>query len=201
LKKRPAIFAICSLLTLVTLIAYWPLTGHKFVGLDDPLYICDNPHVKAGLTWSGVLWAFQSGYASNWHPLTWISHMLDCQLYGLNPASHHLTSLLFHLTNALLLFLLLQRITGSLWRSACVAALFAWHPLHVESVAWAFERKDVLSTFFFLLTIWAYARYAEGGREKAECRMQKHATRNTQHTTRIPHPAIIFLPSSSSSWG
>ena len=207
MKRRPAIFAICSLLALVTLACYWPVTAHKFVSLDDHEYIYENPHVKAGLTWSGVLWAFQSGYASNWHPLTWISHMLDCQLYGLNPAGHHLTNLVFHTANTLLLFLLLQRITGSLWRSACVAALFAWHPLHVESVAWASERKDVLSTFFFLLTIWAYARYAKGGSENAECRNTQHATRNTRHASRyyilslslfvlglMSKPMVVTLP-------
>jgi protein O-mannosyl-transferase len=161
MKRGPAILIVCAVLALVTLACYWPVTAHMFVSVDDPRYICDNPHVKRGLTWSGVLWAFRSGYAGNWHPLTWISHMLDCQFYGLNPAGHHRTNLLFHIANSLLLLLLLQRMTGSLWRSACVAALFAWHPLHVESVAWAAERKDVLSTLFFLLTIWAYVRYAE----------------------------------------
>jgi len=192
LKKHSAIFAFCSLLTLVTLVAYWPVTRHQFVTFDDPQYLYHNPHVKAGLTPSALLWAFQSGYAGNWHPLTWISHMLDCHLYGLNPAGHHLTNLLFHLTNTLLLFLLLRRLTGSLWRSAFVAALFAWHPLHVESVAWASERKDVLSTCFFLLTIWAYARYAEGGRESAECRMQNAETRNLQPATLLTPPVSRY---------
>jgi len=111
------------------------------------------------LTWPGVLWAFRSGYASNWHPLTWISHMVDCQFYGVNPAGHHLINLLFHIANTLLLFLLLQRMTGPVWRSVCVAALFAWHPLHVESVAWVAERKDVLSALFWLLTMNAYIRW------------------------------------------
>ena len=173
MNKRPAIFAVCSLLALVTLACYWPVTAHKFVDLDDRAYIYDNPHVKPGLTWSGVLWAFRSGYASNWHPLTWISHMGDCQLYGLNPAGHHLTNLLFHIANTLMLFLLLQRMTGPLWRSACVAALFAWHPLHVESVAWAAERKDVLSTLFFLLTLWAYVRFAEVQRHQSKVQSPK----------------------------
>jgi tetratricopeptide (TPR) repeat protein len=197
LNKRLAIFAIGSVLTLVTLLCYWPVTAHPFVSFDDHRYIYENPHVKAGLTWAGVVWAFRTGYAGNWHPLTWISHMGDCQLYGLNPAGHHLTNLLFHLANTLLLFLLLQRMTGPLWRSACVAALFAWHPLHVESVAWASERKDVLSTFFFMLTLLAYAKYAEkseGGRKNAEGRMQnaessntQHAPRNTNHASRFTH--------------
>ena len=195
MNKRPVIFAVCSLLTLVTLACYWPVTTHKFVDLDDARYICDNPHVKAGLTWSGVVWAFRSGYASNWHPLTWISHMGDCQLYGLNPAGHHLTNLCFHIANSLLLFLLLQRMTGSLWRSGCVAALFAWHPLHVESVAWASERKDVLSTFFFLLTLWAYSRYAEKseeGRKNAECKMLNAASGDTQHAARDSQHALRY---------
>ncbi len=161
MNRRSAILAAASGLALVTLACYWPVTAHSFVHFDDPIYICNNPPVKAGLTCSGVLWAFQSGYASNWHPLTWISHMVDCQFYGLNPAGHHLTNLLFHIANTLLLFGFLQRATGSVWRSAFVAALFAWHPLRVESVAWASERKDVLSTFFFLLTLWAYWRYTE----------------------------------------
>ena len=189
MKKRPAIFAVCSLLALVTLIAYWPVTAHKFVHLDDHQYLYENPHVTPGLTWSGVLWAFQSGYAGNWHPLTWISHMGDCQLYGLNPAGHHLTNLLFHLANTLLLFLLLQRMTGSLWTSAFVAAFFAWHPLHVESVAWASERKDVLSTFFFLLTLWAYVRYAELQRHVPASNNTQHATRNTPPPPRTTHHA------------
>jgi protein O-mannosyl-transferase len=202
LNKRPAILAVCSLLSLVTLVCYWPVTTHSFVGLDDHQYICDNPEVKAGVTWSGILWAFRSGYASNWHPLTWISHMGDCQLYGLNPAGHHLTNLLFHTINTLLLFLLLQRMTGSLWRSACVAALFAWHPLHVESVAWASERKDVLSTLFFLLTLWAYVRYTEKSVTSNQWSVtsnQASATpgsddgqRTTDSGSRIPHPASRY---------
>jgi tetratricopeptide (TPR) repeat protein len=167
LKKRSSIFAICVLLALVTLACYWPVTAHKFVGLDDP-HIYANPQVSAGLTSSGLLWAFQTGFAGNWQPLTWISHMVDCQIYGLKPAGHHITNLLLHAANTLLLFLLFRQMTGSLWRSAGVAALFAWHPLHVESVAWAAERKDVLSTLFFLLTLWAYVRYVEVQRLQPE---------------------------------
>jgi protein O-mannosyl-transferase len=169
LKKSRAILAVCCLLTALTLACYWPVAGHSFVSLDDHRYISENPQVQSGLAWTGVAWAFGTGYAGNWHPLTWISHMLDCQLYGVKPAGHHLTNLLFHIANTLLLCLLLQRMTGALWRSAAVAALFAWHPLRVESVAWAAERKDVLSTFFFLLTLWAYVRYVE----KAKARWPK----------------------------
>ncbi len=154
---------ICLALAAFTMAVYLPMLWHGFVNYDDPDYITNNPHVKAGLTWPGIVWAFQSSDASNWHPLTWISHMMDCQLFGLNPAGHHLTNLLFHTANALLLFLLLNQLTGALWRSAFVAALFAWHPLHVESVAWASERKDVLSAFFWMLTLLAYARLRPPG--------------------------------------
>jgi protein O-mannosyl-transferase len=152
---------ICFVLAAVTLAVYWPLTSHPFINFDDDEYIVGNSHVTSGLTWTNIVWAFQSGEAANWHPLTWISHMMDCDLYGLNPGGHHLTNLIFHIANTLLLFLLLKQMTGAMWRSACVAALFAWHPLHVESVAWASERKDVLSAFFWMLTLLAYACYAK----------------------------------------
>jgi tetratricopeptide (TPR) repeat protein len=152
---------ICLALALVTMTVYWPLTGHPFIVFDDDDYIVGNSHVTSGLTWANIIWAFQSGAAANWHPLTWISHMIDCDLYGLNPGGHHLTNLLFHIANSLLLFLLLKEMTGAMWRSAFVAALFAWHPMHVESVAWASERKDTLSAFFWMLTLLAYARYAK----------------------------------------
>jgi tetratricopeptide (TPR) repeat protein len=150
--------AVCVVLAAITLLVYAPMLRHGFVNYDDPDYITGNAHVTGGLTWANIAWAFQSGHAANWHPLTWISHMMDCQLFGLNPAGHHLTNLLFHIANTLLLFLLLEKLTGAIWRSFFVAALFAWHPLHVESVAWASERKDVLSAFFWMLTLLAYAR-------------------------------------------
>ena len=152
---------ICFALAAVTFIVYWPVAQHGFTNIDDDGYITRNSHVKAGLTWNGIVWAFQTGFAGNWHPLTWISHMMDCQLFGLNPEGHHLMNLSFHTADTLLLFLLLEKLTGALWRSALVAALFAWHPLHVESVAWASERKDVLSAFFWMLTLLAYVRYAQ----------------------------------------
>lgn len=151
---------ICLALGLITLALYLPSLRHEFLGYDDQQYVTENSHVRAGLTGTGLLWAF--GYrAGNWHPLTWLSHMLDCQLYNVQPAGHHLTNVLLHVASTLLLFLLLHRMTGAVWRSAAVAALFAWHPLHVESVAWVAERKDVLSAFFFMLTLWAYVRYVE----------------------------------------
>jgi len=168
---------ICLALATITLLVYSPMLWHGFVNYDDPDYITTNPHVQAGLTWPGIVWAFQSGEASNWHPLTWISHMADCQLFDQNPAGHHLVSLLFHTANTLLLFVLLNRLTGTLWRSAFVAALFAWHPLHVESVAWASERKDVLSAFFWMLTLLAYVRYAKA-QSRVESRESKAGDAN-----------------------
>src|SRR5665213_3861684 len=129
LTRKQLTAAVCFVLAAVTLLVYSPMLWHGFVIYDDPDYITGNAHVKAGLTWPGIIWAFTTGDAANWHPLTWISHMTDCQFYGVNPAGHHLTNLLFHTANSLLLFLLLEKLTGALWRSAFVAALFAWHPL------------------------------------------------------------------------
>ena len=146
-------------LALVTLAVYLPTRHHGFVEYDDQQYVTDNPRVQAGLTWSGLIWAF-GFHAGNWHPLAWLSHMLDCQLYGANAGGHHLTSVLLHVASALLLFSVLNRMTGAMWRSAAVAALFAWHPLHVESVAWVAERKDVLCAFFWMLTLLLYVRHA-----------------------------------------
>ena len=143
---------------MAALAVFLPVVGLDFTNYDDPDYVT-HPRIQAGLTWESVCWAFTHAHSGNWHPLTSISHMLDCQLYGLKPAGHHLTNLLFHTTNSLLLFLLLRGLTGAVWRSACVAALFALHPLHVESVAWVSERKDVLSGVFWMLTLLCYARY------------------------------------------
>jgi tetratricopeptide (TPR) repeat protein len=145
-------------LALVTLVVYLPVLYHDFVEYDDQQYVTDNPRVQAGLTWHGLVWAF-GFHAGNWHPLAWLSHMLDCQLYGAWAGGHHLTNVLLHIATTLLLFSVLNRMTNTMWRSAAVAALFAWHPLHVESVAWVAERKDVLCAFFWMLTLWFYARY------------------------------------------
>ena len=150
---------ICLFLFIVTLSVYWQITSHEFINYDDGLYVTENPHVQAGLTIKSIIWAFTTGHAANWHPLTWLSHMLDIDIYGLNPIGHHLTNLQFHILNSILLFLVFKMMTGALWQSAFVAALFALHPLHVESVAWVSERKDVLSTFFWILSMWAYVRY------------------------------------------
>jgi len=152
---------ICFVLVLGTAALYYPAGGFKFAEVDDRDYVVENYRINSGWTLSGLAWSFQAGYAANWHPLTWMSHMVDCQLYGLNPGRHHVTNIVLHVLNAVLVFLILQRMTGAPWRSAMVAALFAWHPMHVESVAWIAERKDVLSTFFWLLTIGAYVRFAE----------------------------------------
>lgn len=151
---------ICLVLALGTTALYWPITSHPFIIFDDEEYVTANAHVTSGLSWENFRWAFEGAHAANWHPLTWLSHQLDCTLFGLNAGGHHLVNLLFHVANTLLLFVFLRGATGAVWRSALVAALFAWHPLHVESVAWASERKDVLSTFFWLLTLMAYVRYA-----------------------------------------
>jgi protein O-mannosyl-transferase len=152
---------VCVALIAANLIVYASAWHHGFVNYDDDDYVTTNPVVLRGLTWHGVAWAFTTGYAVNWHPLTWLSHMLDVQLYGLDPGLHHLTNLLFHIVNTLLLFGLLHRMTRALGRSAFVAGLFAVHPLHVESVAWVAERKDVLSTLFWMLTLWAYVGYVK----------------------------------------
>ena len=158
---------ICLFLVVSSLAAYWQVSGHGFVAFDDREYVTVNEHVKAGLTAAGVHWAFTTpSHAHNWHPLTWLSHMLDCQLYGLEPAGHHLTNLALHVLNAVLVFLVFRKMTGAVWRSGFVAALFALHPLHVESVAWVAERKDVLSTCFWLLTMWAYVHYVRRGRAR-----------------------------------
>ncbi len=151
---------IYAALAVVTIVAFEQVRLNEFVGYDDDRYVTENPHVKAGMTPESVLWAFTTTRASNWHPLTWLSHMLDCELFGLNPYGHHLTNLLFHVANTLMLFWVFNRMTGAVWRSAFVAALFAMHPLHVESVAWVAERKDVLSGLFWMLTMAAYVRYA-----------------------------------------
>jgi tetratricopeptide (TPR) repeat protein len=157
--SRPRLIVL--LLALTTIVVYLPVVHDDFVNFDDQVYVTENPHVQAGLTWDSIRWAFTSFHGSNWHPLTWLSHMADCELFGLNPGAHHFVNVLFHVANVILLFVLLLRLTGALWPCAFIAALFAWHPLHVESVAWISERKDVLSTFFALLSLLSYAKYVE----------------------------------------
>jgi len=189
--SRPRLIGL--LLALITLLAYWPVAQNNFVVYDDGEYVTGNPMVLNGLTWAGIKWAFTTGHASNWHPLTWLSHMTDCELFGPNPGAHHAINLLWHTANTVLLFVLLLRLTNrrpesrsatssppadALWPSAFVAALFAWHPLHVESVAWVSERKDVLSTFFALLTLLAYVTAA---------------SRVTHHASHFSIPTLIFF--------
>ena len=163
--SRPRLLAL--LLAFVTFAAYLPATRFAFINYDDNDYVTANPPVQAGLSWAGVKWAFTTQHANNWHPLTWLSHMADCSLFGLNPGGHHLVNILFHTANTVLLFVLVLRLTGALWPAAFVAALFGWHPLHVESVAWIAERKDVLSTFFALLALLSYAKYVEASQAQS----------------------------------
>jgi tetratricopeptide (TPR) repeat protein len=154
---------ISLLLVLGTVFLYWPVGTFDFVGYDDPFYVINNPHIRNGLTWSGLKWAFgnlTSGF-TYWHPMTWMAHMLDFQFFGLNAPAHHWMNVGYHSVNVVLLFFVLRTLTGATWQSAIVAGLFAWHPLQVESVAWVTERKNLLSTFFFLLTALAYRRYVE----------------------------------------
>jgi protein O-mannosyl-transferase len=146
-RKRSKAMVIAFLVLLV-LAVFAPALWCGFIKLDDPVYVTNNPEVRHGLSWRTVEWAFTTQRASYWHPLTWLSHALDWQLYGSNPAGHHLTSVLLHTASSILLFLILDQLTGSLWRSAWVAAIFALHPLRVESVVWVAERKDVLAAFF-----------------------------------------------------
>ena len=157
-KVRLPVFLTLALLTFVV---YLPVRNHEFVRYDDDVYVTNNPEVQSGLSWQGIKWAFTTDRGANWHPLTWLSLMLDCRLFGVKPGPLHLVNVLFHIANTLLLFIVFNRMTKALWQSAFIAALFALHPLHVESVAWIAERKDVLSTLFWLLTMLAYTRYAE----------------------------------------
>jgi tetratricopeptide (TPR) repeat protein len=150
-----------TILAALTLVAFWPVLGNGFINLDDRTYVENNDHIQDGFTLASLQWACTTDRASNWHPVTWLSHMLDWQLHGSDAGGHHLTSLIIHLANVLLLFLVMDRLTGSIMRSSFVAALFAVHPLHVESVAWIAERKDVLSTLFWMLAVLAYIRYVK----------------------------------------
>jgi len=160
-RTRRQKWLVCALLSAAVLAVYSQALQCIFVNIDDQDYVTCNTDIQHGLNWRSIQWALTTGHAANWHPVTWMSHTLDCQLYGLAPEGHHLTSLLLHLANSVLLLLLLNRMTGALWPSAWVAAVFALHPLRVESVVWVSERKDVLSTFFWMLTVGAYVRYAE----------------------------------------
>lgn len=158
---------ICLLLILLILLIYWQVFDFEFVNYDDDRYVTQNPMVQEGLTLKSVKWAFASTHAEFWHPLTWLSHMLDFQIFGLNPGGHHFSNLLLHIINTLLLFWILRYSTRHLWRSFIVAALFALHPLHIESVAWVAERKDLLSTFFWMKKVYRFRNSVFGGRPNA----------------------------------
>src|SRR5271168_1192737 len=162
-RNAPCLWWVCLALAAITIAVFSPVFHFDFLTYDDQTYVTENPYVLSGFNSNSLAWAFQTSTSGNWIPLTWFSYMLDFHCYGLKAGGYHLTNVLFHAANAVLLFLLLQKMTGAIWRSALVAALFAWHPAHVESVAWIAERKDVLSSFFWLLTLWAYLRYTEEG--------------------------------------
>src|ERR1043165_7519310 len=164
---RKKTILICFFLVALIWLVFGQTLGHEFINYDDPDYVYQNPAISEGLQIPNAIRAFTHIHANNWHPLTTLSHMLDCQLYGLRPLGHHFTNVLLHTAAALLLFLVLQQMTAFTWRSAFVAAIFAIHPLRVESVAWIAERKDVLSGVFFMLTLMAYARYVRSERRSA----------------------------------
>jgi hypothetical protein len=171
-SRRPTIrrgdLLVCALLISATAALYAPVLDYDFVRFDDPRCVSENPHIETGLTLQTVAWSFTSAYMSNWHPLTWLSHALDLELYGVDPRGHHATNAVLHVLNTLLLFGVLRSMTGQVWRSGFVAGLFALHPLHIESVAWVSERKDVLSAFFGLLSTWAYVRYTRLGGDRRQ---------------------------------
>ena len=157
--NRRLIILFCLLLAVVTLLVFWQIRNNEFINFDDDVYITENRYVKRGFTLEGIIWAFQFNGIGYWQPLTWLAHMLDCQIYGLDPSGHHLTNLILHIVNSIFLFLIFNKITGEIYKSAFLAALFALHPLNVDSVAWAAERKNVLSTFFWMMTLLSYTYY------------------------------------------
>jgi tetratricopeptide (TPR) repeat protein len=191
LDDRRLITGVCIFLAAIIWVVFGQTLHHEFISLDDQVYVYDNPVVTRGLNPKGVGWAFTHIVGCNWHPLTMISHMLDCQLYGLNAGGHHLTNILLHTATTILLFLVLRRMTGFLWRSAFVAAVFAIHPLRVESVAWVAERKDVLSGLFFMLTLWAYTRYVTSGKWRVT-RTNPASSRFTFHVS-LFYCLVVFL--------
>lgn len=170
--RQNAELIVFSALAALVLAIYWQTVGFNFINLDDNLYVYENQVVSGGLSWASIRWAFTAVHAANWHPVTWLSHLIDVTLFGINPGAHHATNVVFHLINTILTFVVFRRYTGGLWKSAVVAALFAVHPLHIESVAWISERKDVLSTFFWLLTMLAYFNYAGGGQKKSDSEIE-----------------------------
>src|SRR3954468_234431 len=156
---------VCFALAVITIALYLPVRNYGLIEFDDPEFVREKPEITSGLTWQGFRWAFTNPVAANWHPLTTLSHMLDCQVFDRHLGAHHFVNVGVHALNGVLLFLLLTQLTSAFWRSALVAAIFVWHPLRVESVAWIAERKDVLSGLFFLLTLLAYTKYVQSKSE------------------------------------
>ncbi len=195
LNDRRLVPGVCIFLAAVVWVVFGQTLGHEFVNYDDNMYVYENPAVTRGLNLKGVEWALTHVVCANWHPLTMMSHMLDCRLYGLNAGGHHLTNVLLHTASVILLFLVLRQMTGFLWRSAFVAAVFAIHPLRVESVAWVAERKDVLSGLFFMLTLWAYTRYVASDQPSLRFGMagKWQVTRTDPASSRVPrHPSLFY---------
>ena len=193
-RSRFPAWLMAVLLVLVTIGVYWPATRCGFVNLDDDLYVFQNAHLQSGLSWEGVKWAFRNTeQADYWAPLMWLSHIVGWQLFGMNPWGHHLINVLFHAANTALVFLVFSRMTGATWRSAALAALFGLHPLRVESVVWVTERKDVLSGFFGLLALLAYAGYAEGRRRKTGGRGSWSGVAGPWSLSHLPAPIFYLL--------
>ncbi len=196
-RPHLSVWLIAILLVLVTMAVYWPATGHDFVNYDDPAFVTENLHVQGGLTWAGVKWAFQLYGGDYWHPLTWLSLMLDASLFGRVARGFHFTNVALHAANTVLLFLWLRLLTGALWRSVVVAALFALHPLRVESVAWVTERKDVLSGCFGLLSLIFYVRYATRGQRSGA---KGKLSLVTGPESSCQHPASVMRARASSDY-
>src|SRR5277367_4609953 len=192
--NRQYYWLVGSALFFLTLAFYWPVTVFPFVNFDDPWYVVNNTWVLNGLSWSGIKWGLTTTDLSNWHPLTMWSYMLDDSLYGLFAGGYHLTNILFHAANAVLLWLVMTRLTGWFWSSALVAALFAWHPLNVESVAWIAERKNVLSAFFFLLTLLAWVRFIESDRNAPVAKKWYWAALGLFALGLMSKPMVVTLP-------
>jgi Tfp pilus assembly protein PilF len=192
-----AVFLLCAALFSLVALAFYPVLRNGFINLDDPSYVALNSHVQQGLSWESIKWAFTGLDSANWHPLTWLSHILDYQLFGERVWGHHLSSLVLHGVNTVALFLGLRALTGSLWRSFFVAAFFGVHPLRVESVAWVAERKDVLSTLFFILSLWEYAKYAKAEVRRPMCKVQspKAEVESPNSAIRTPDGLWFYLGS------
>ena len=159
-------YLVFGALAVLCLVIYGQVIGFEFINIDDDQYVYENPFVSSGLKAANMVWAFTAFHSSNWHPLTWISHQIDASFFGLNAGAHHFINVVFHIANSILLFVVVRKLTDSFWKSAIVAAIFAVHPAHVESVAWISERKDVFSTLFWLLTTLFYIRFARKGQRK-----------------------------------